>query len=244
MKTGGGFIRGAFSMRHHQRRRPARLRPSARVDRGDPALGDRAVDERGIDHARPARTSAAKRAAPGDLERSVDPRHRLADMAVLVADQRVGLAAGHPAIRRERNGLGHRALDQPLHGCLASSTMLMPRLPRELAAARRRSSACASSILNAVVARAAAASASSASAAARKLSRVAGWPRRAASAFSARHGLCATPPSASRTSLTRAVLHLERGRDRDQRERVARPVADLAIGRVAPRTAAAAARSR
>jgi hypothetical protein len=47
------------------------------------------------------------------------------------------------------------------------------------------------------------AAASSASAAARKLASVAGWPRSASSARSARHGLCATPPRASRTSATR-----------------------------------------
>ena len=48
----------------------------------------------------------------------------------------------------------------------------------------------------------------------------------------ARQGLCATPPSASRTSRDRAVgAELERGGDRDQREGVARPVAHLAIGR-------------
>src|SRR5262249_42406464 len=47
------------------------------------------------------------------------------------------------------------------------------------------------------------ASASSASAARRNDSSVAGAPRSAASAFQARHGLCATPPSARRTSRTR-----------------------------------------
>src|SRR5215472_2606199 len=46
------------------------------------------------------------------------------------------------------------------------------------------------------------ASASSAEAAARKLSSTAGRPRRASSAFAARHGLCATPPRAIRASAT------------------------------------------
>ena len=77
---------------------------------------------------------------------------------------------------------------------------------------------------------AARASASSASAAARKCSAVAGRPRSAASAFHARHGLCATPPSAMRTSRDDVAVELERGGDRDQRERVARAVAHLAVG--------------
>ena len=57
-------------------------------------------------------------------------------------------------------------------------------------------------------------------------------PRAPAPLRTRRHGLCATPPSASRTCVItpRSVSH--RGRDADQRERIAGSITHLSIQRV------------
>jgi hypothetical protein len=54
-----------------------------------------------------------------------------------------------------------------------------------------------------------------------------------ASASGRRHGLCATPPSASAASADDAAAHVQRRGHRHQRERVARAVAHLQVVRVA-----------
>ena len=79
--------------------------------------------------------------------------------------------------------------------------------------------------------------------AARSFPRSAACPRSAASASGSRHGLCATPPSARRASLMRAAFELERRRNRDERERIGQPVADLEIGIIRWRSPSPEARS-
>ena len=166
-------------------------------------------------------TSAAKRAAPVHLQRAVEARDRSADQPMPALDQRIGFASGLPAFRPERD----RCLNW------SSPTVVMRRAPPALRA-RRLIVRRASSILNAL-SRSGAAAASSASAAARKLSAVAGLPSSASSAFQARHGFVRDATERDPYVPDGSVVDLERGRDRDERERVARAVAHLAIGRVA-----------
>ena len=71
-----------------------------------------------------------------------------------------------------------------------------------------------------------------ASAARSNVAASAGAPRSSSSAACARHGLCATPPSAIRTSSTPPSRDVQRGRHRDHGEREGRAVAHLAVRRV------------
>ena len=63
-------------------------------------------------------------------------------------------------------------------------------------------------------------------------------PRSSASDDGSRQGLCATPPSASRSSFDRVSVEFERGRYTDHRERIGETIADFQVGvicRKAPR---------
>jgi hypothetical protein len=68
-----------------------------RVQRRDPASGDGAVRERGVDHAFHREFGREAGGSP-DLERAVKPRHRGTGQALLVPDQRVGCSAWSPAV--------------------------------------------------------------------------------------------------------------------------------------------------
>src|SRR6266446_3578797 len=136
----------------------------ARVDRGDPAPGNRALhreDVRDVVN----RVFIGIFGRTGDLLSPVETAQRCADGA-----------------RDELH----------LHGCTSSSVRSSSVRTRVLRA---------SGTLNALPGRGCA-SANSASAARLNISSVAGAPRSTASAFVARQGLGATPPSAMRTSRT------------------------------------------
>ncbi len=187
--------------------------------------------------------SAAKRRLPLHLERAVDARDRRADHG-RACDGSAGRAR-RPAsscrapARWPSSSRSARRSARPAWRCRRCSCVRLPPGSPSTATIVR----LASSILK-PLSRSGAASASSASAAARKLC----CRRRLAAQRRLR---LPGPPRLVRDAAEReahvpdrAVLDLERRRHRDQREGVARPVAHLAIGRAAPRTAAPAARPR
>ena len=190
------------------------------------------LQRRGVDHAAPA--GPRRRSAPRPhLQRAVDPRNLRADRPCC-ASRGAGVPSGRVP--------GARASGTWRSTVRRIPVMLMRGLLRlgELAE-HRHDRALGELDLEGVVAQAA-------------RPRPARPPRRAERLLrrqpaaqrllrsQARQGLWATPPSASRTSRTVPSVDLERGRDRDQREGVARPVAHLAVGRARARAAAAAAR--
>ena len=101
------------AMSHHQddaRRRLGRFG----VDLGDPAARDRRVFERRVGQPLHRELGAELRLAR-HLQRAVNSRNRGADQAVLMMHQRVGMAAGNPAVGRKRDGFLHHRLDGVLH---------------------------------------------------------------------------------------------------------------------------------
>ena len=119
--------------------------------------------------------------------------------------------------------------------CAAGSTIFFPDAhcapPSSVDSSERTSAIVrfASSILNALSLRGIAGS-SSAAAAFAKFSGVGALPRSDRSAIEARHGLCATPPSARRTSRITPSFDRERRGHRNQSKCVTRAVPHLAIG--------------
>ena len=153
------------------------------------------------------------------LERAVDARDRRADQPVLARSaDRAGSGSSSPARARHRRHAARTSSDD-------AHARLPPARPSTALIVR-----CASSILNAL-SRSGAAAASSASAAARKLPRVAGWPRERLLRLPGAPRLVRDAAEREPHVPDGAVLHLERRGDRDQREGVARAVAHLAIGR-------------
>ena len=149
----------------------------------------------------------------GDLQRSVDAIQWSADVSARIF-QRIGGRVRH-VTRDGRDHLLHDTHRAPSSPSISPSTLTTVRL--------------ASSILKWLWANVRA-PASSASMAKRSCSRVAGASRRWRSASMARHGLWATPPSASRTSVDAPILRRRhRGSDADQREGVARTVPHLPV---------------
>src|ERR1700680_2821907 len=179
------------AVRHHQHNTDGGL-GRACVERRDPALRNRAVRKRAVDHSFNRKLSREAGVAL-HLDRAVKARNRRANQTMLVLDKRVGVRAWHPGVRRELHRLCqdcHGGVFDDAHAPISISSPSTATIVR-----------FASSTLKAL-SRRGAASASSASAAARKLSGAGRRPLSAASAFQARHGLWATPPSASRTSFT------------------------------------------
>ena len=211
------------AMGHHQHDAGRRL-GGGRVERRRCGPGDRAVDERGVDHALAA--APRPRSAPRPCTLSGPSiRDTGAPIRPCLCDQRIGRAAGHPASARARWP------SAPAQPCDDRSMLAHARAPWQFAE-HGDDRALGELDLERVVAQAAAASASSASAAARKLPRVAGPAAQRLLGRPAPATACARRrrARAARRAIVPSV-ELERGGDRDQREGVARPVAHLAIGR-------------
>ncbi len=219
-------------MGHHRDDAGGGLRGGGR-DLGDPAAGDGAAGEGGVDH-------AVEGELPGEaglarhLLRSVDAGDRPADVAVLEADQRVGLAARQPAVGRQRDDLGHGALGHALRELLGVLEDAHARSPAAVCRQRdeRRDdrAACEFHLEGVVPERprlgqlrlggGAEARLGGRLAAQRRLGgRRPPWPVRDAAE---RHPDVGDDP----------VLDRDRRGDGDEREGVARPVAHLAVGRV------------
>src|ERR687892_932862 len=155
------------------------------IDPYNPAFGDGAVYEHRVRKMVKRNVSGEARLA-GDLRIPVDTSSRLPQVPARLIEQRIGLLCRHHPRNRlyDRSHHTHRAPPAAVNS-LSTSTIVR----------------FANSILKSLWAKPSAV-ASSSSAARRNTSIVAGAPVRARSDSRARHGLCATPPSASRTSLT------------------------------------------
>ena len=179
------------AMGHHQGNAGRQL-GGRRIQAGDAAARDRRMHDSGVEQPL-HRDLGGKARLAAHFQRAVEPRHRHADMAVLPVSRRrraLRPRAGHQGVGHMAQ---HRAQD-PGHA--------HARPPVGLASWLRTATIVrfASSTLNAL-SRRTRAEANSPSEARRNTSSDGCWPRRRASATSARQGLWATPPSASRTSL-------------------------------------------
>ena len=230
----GGFIRGALRW-VITRTTPGAASAAAVSSAGDAAARDRRMHDGGVEHPLHRDLGGEARLA-AHLQRAVEPRHRRADMAVLAVSRRrraLRPRAGHQGIGHMAQ---HRAQD-PGHAHARAPVGCELAEDRDDRALRQLD-------LERVVAQTAGprrarprrrdGTASSAALAAQERLR----PR------SARHGLCATPPSASRTSRDRAVRRPRappRPRPARRRSSPGRAPCDRSS---AARAAAAAARPR
>ena len=211
------------AMRHHQndaRRRFGRMR----VDLDDAAARDRRVFERRVGQPLHRELGAKLRLAR-NLQRAVNARNRGADQAMLMMHQRVGVAAGNPAVGRKRDSFLHHRLDGVLHNAHCAAPWALASLPRVSAITR-----VASSILKAL-------SRKGSSRGELRLGRLTegGLRRRAAPkrGFRALRAPRLVGHAAERDAhvLDHAALHLEAGGHRDKGEGVRGAIAHLAIGR-------------
>jgi hypothetical protein len=93
---------------HHQHHAGRAFR-AAGVEGGDAALGHGAVDQGRIGHILQHHLGREAR-LPFHFQRAVEARHRGADDAVLLVDQRIGMAARQPAVGRGFDRLLHHLL--------------------------------------------------------------------------------------------------------------------------------------